>query len=131
MSAGLVIFGVTADRGMHFIFPSIGSGLFAFGFNAISDINFTLVIDCFPNTVAQTFVVIDFFRNAISIGGPFSITPWLEAMSVSAMFITAGLICMGIHLFAIPLTIWGKNSRARIAPHYYRLADRVATAAAS
>ncbi|PHH93369.1 hypothetical protein CDD83_5923 [Cordyceps sp. RAO-2017] len=128
MSAGLVIFGVTADRfspkGMHWAFPSIGGGLFAFGFGGISDISFTLVIDSFPNIVAQSFVVIAFFRNTISIAGPFSISPWLEAMSVSEMFITAGCISLGIHLTALPLVFWGKRARAKIAPHYQRLAER-------
>ncbi|PFH58102.1 hypothetical protein XA68_14147 [Ophiocordyceps unilateralis] len=125
MSAGLVVFGVTADRGMHWIFPSIGAGLFGYGFGAVSDITFTLVIDSFPNLVAQTFVVIAFFRNAISIAGPFSIVPWMEAMSVSAIFIIAGSISMGIHLFAVPLVIWGKKARESIAPRYYRLTERL------
>lgn len=76
MSAGLAIFGVTTQRvrlalllypclppgamsrksltrcclqGMHFIFLSIGSAVFVFGFGAISDMTFTLVIDSFPN----------------------------------------------------------------------------------
>ncbi|KAM4066172.1 major facilitator superfamily protein [Hirsutella rhossiliensis] len=123
MSAGLAIFGVTADRGMHFIFPSIGSAVFAYGFGGISDITFTLVIDSFPNLVAQTFVAIAFFRNAISIAGPFSITPWMEAMSVSSIFIIAAAISLGIHLIGVPLAIWGKKMRTSIAPRYYRLSE--------
>lgn len=34
---------------MHWIYPSLGSGFFAFGFGAISDSTFTLVIDAYPN----------------------------------------------------------------------------------
>ncbi|PHH91631.1 hypothetical protein CDD83_10917 [Cordyceps sp. RAO-2017] len=125
MSLGLAVFGITADRGMHWVFPSIGGGVFAFGFGAISDITFTLVIDSFPNLVAQTFVIIAFFRNALSIVGPFSITPWMEAMSISAIFVVAGSISLSIHVFAVPLAIWGKRTRASIAPQYYRLTEKL------
>ncbi|PHH83084.1 hypothetical protein CDD82_3619 [Ophiocordyceps australis] len=124
MSAGLIMFGATADMGMHWIFPSLGAGLFALGFGAISDITFTLVIDSYPNLVAQTFVVIAFFRNLVSIAGPFSITPWMDAMSVTAIFCIAGAISMVIHLFGIALVIYGKKWRAAIAPRYNRLSEQ-------
>ncbi|KJZ78689.1 hypothetical protein HIM_02080 [Hirsutella minnesotensis 3608] len=123
MSAGLAVFGITADRGMHFIYPSIGTFLFAFGFGGISDISFTTVIDSYPNLVAQTFVAIAFFRNAISISGPFSIVPWMEAMSITRIFIIAAAVSFSIHCLAIPLAIWGKRMRTHIAPRYYRLSE--------
>lgn len=76
-----------------------------------------------PQLVAQTFVAVSFFRNAISIVGPFSITPWMEAMSISSIFTIAAAISLGIHFIGIPLAIWGKKMRASIAPRYYRLSD--------
>ncbi|PHH67430.1 hypothetical protein CDD81_41 [Ophiocordyceps australis] len=124
MSAGLIMFGATADMGMHWIFPSLGAGLFALGFGAISDITFTLVIDSYPNLVAQTFVVIAFFRNLVSIAGPFSITPWMDAMSVTAIFCIAGGISMAVHLFGIALILYGKKWRTAIAPRYNRLSEQ-------
>lgn len=36
-------------KGMHWFFPSLGGALFAFGFGAISDIIFTLILDSFPD----------------------------------------------------------------------------------
>ncbi|PHH84429.1 hypothetical protein CDD83_1958 [Cordyceps sp. RAO-2017] len=124
MSAGLVVYGVTVDRGMHFIYPSIGGALFAAGFGGISDISFTLVIDAFPNLVSLTFVVIAFFRNAISIAGPFSITPWMEKMSIGSIFIIAGSISMIIHFTGLPILFWGKRMRRAMAPRYYRLSQQ-------
>ena len=46
-SGGMAMFGVTAARGMHWIYPSIGGALFGFGFSAIGDICFTMVIDTY------------------------------------------------------------------------------------
>ncbi|PHH64240.1 hypothetical protein CDD81_4854 [Ophiocordyceps australis] len=126
MCIGLLVFGITADRGMHWIFPVIGNGLFAFGFGSVADITFTMVIDCYPNLVAIIFTVIATGRNALSMIGPFSITPWLKRSSVSNVFIIAAFINLGIHLFAIPLAIWGKKSRVAMAPRYYRLSKECA-----
>ncbi|EXU95592.1 MFS transporter [Metarhizium robertsii] len=77
-TGGLIMFGATADRGMHYIYPSIGGAMFAFGFGSTTDISLTMVLDAFPLLVGQTFVAITFFRCAISIIGPFTITPWLD-----------------------------------------------------
>ncbi|RDA84168.1 hypothetical protein CP532_3908 [Ophiocordyceps camponoti-leonardi (nom. inval.)] len=123
MSGGLALFGVTADRGMHWIFPSIGTAIFVTGFGAVSDITFTLVIDAFPDIVPLTFVAVAFFRNAISIAGPFSITPWREVMSIRGIFISAMVISFLVHLVAVPVVMWGKTVRTRLAPRYYRLSN--------
>lgn len=125
---------------MHYILPSIGIALSAYGFGAISDMTFTLIIDSFPNVsklphaarrgadnsqlVAQTFVTISFFRNALSIAGPFSITSWMEVMSISSISIVAAAISLGIHLLGIPVAIWGKNIRTSLATRYHHLSDK-------
>ncbi|KAF4966919.1 hypothetical protein FSARC_5452 [Fusarium sarcochroum] len=46
-AGGLIMFGTTADRGMHWIYPSIGGAFFAFGLGAMGDITFTFVIDTY------------------------------------------------------------------------------------
>ncbi|KAJ0295373.1 hypothetical protein COL516b_012637 [Colletotrichum fioriniae] len=47
MGAGMIIFGVTADLGMHWICPSIGGACFAFGMSSMMDISFTIIIDTY------------------------------------------------------------------------------------
>ncbi|RDA85415.1 hypothetical protein CP532_1521 [Ophiocordyceps camponoti-leonardi (nom. inval.)] len=123
MAGGLLLFGISAGEGMHFVIPSVGGALFSFGFGAISDISTALVLDSFPAIVPQTFVTITFFRNAISMVGPFSVTPWFEAMGTVKMFIVAAAISLGINALALPLGIWGKRGRIAVAARYDRLAD--------
>lgn len=70
-TGGLIMFGATLDRvrdmtqsfviipssmltnsflqGMHYVYPSIGSAMFAFGFGSVCDISLTMVLDAFPN----------------------------------------------------------------------------------
>ncbi|PFH62040.1 hypothetical protein XA68_15363 [Ophiocordyceps unilateralis] len=124
MAGGLVLFGVSAGQGMHFVIPSVGGALFSFSFGAISDIATALVLDSFPAIVPQTFVAITFFRNAISMVGPFSVTPWSEAMGTTNMFIVAAAISLAVNALALPLGIWGKKGRAAVAARYHRLADQ-------
>ncbi|KAH8199479.1 hypothetical protein TruAng_006355 [Truncatella angustata] len=133
MAGGLIMFGITADKGWHWIYPSIGAGFFGFGMGASGDICFTMILDTYPELitspieklVSEAFVLITFIRNSISIPGPFCITPWLAAMSVSNMFITAGLISLGVSLFCIPFLVWGKKWRVGLAPFYRGLCDGV------
>ncbi|KAG6361618.1 hypothetical protein INS49_009845 [Diaporthe citri] len=124
MAGGIIMFGTTADRGMHWIFPSIGGGLFAFGLGAIGDAALTLVIDAYRPLTAEAFVGIAFVRNAVSIPIPFAINPWLQHSGLSNMFITAGLISFAISMFFVPLIIWGKKIRKAVAPRYYELLEK-------
>ncbi|KAM4065424.1 major facilitator superfamily protein [Hirsutella rhossiliensis] len=124
MSAGLVVFGVTADRGLHWIFPSIGSALMSFGFGGMASISFTLVVDAYPNIIAQGFVVVAFFRNVLGVIGPAATNPWVKGMGLSGLFITAAFINLAINLLGVPLLIWGKRLRTKTASRYYRLSKQ-------
>ncbi|KAF4447928.1 major facilitator superfamily transporter [Fusarium austroafricanum] len=47
MAGGLIMYGTTAARGLHWIYPSIGGALYGFGFSAVGNIVFTMVIDTY------------------------------------------------------------------------------------
>lgn len=76
--------------------------------------------------VGQTFVAITFFRCAISIIGPFTITPWLDRVGVTNVFIMCGFINLFINSLGIPLAIWGKKARILLAPRYRKLSAELA-----
>ncbi|OAG11203.1 major facilitator superfamily transporter [Paraphaeosphaeria sporulosa] len=121
MAGGLIMFGVTADRGMHWIFPSIGGAFYAFGMGSIGEIAFTVLLDSYRDLVAESFIVVAFFRNAISMAVPFAMVPWWLSMGLSNMFITIGCLSLFIGLFYVPLLIWGKEIRIKLAPRYEKL----------
>ncbi|XP_044724113.1 uncharacterized protein HRG_02009 [Hirsutella rhossiliensis] len=124
MSAGLATFGITADQGLHWIFPSIGSALISFGFGGMASMSFTLMIDAYPNIISQGFVVVAFSRNVLGVVGPASSNPWIKAMGLGGMAITAALINLGVNLLAVPLVIYGKRLRTATAGRYYRLSNQ-------
>ncbi|KAJ4004801.1 hypothetical protein NW752_009533 [Fusarium irregulare] len=121
MAGGIIMFGVTADRGMHWIYPSIGGAFFAFGLGANGDMTFTLVIDTYRELTAEAFIGIAFMRNAISVAIPFAIVPWMNTMGLSNMYILSGMIAFAIGCLFIPMIIWGKKIRTALAPRYWKL----------
>ncbi|PHH87043.1 hypothetical protein CDD83_9390 [Cordyceps sp. RAO-2017] len=121
MSAGLAVFGITADRGLHWIYPSIGSALISLGFGGMASISFTLVVDAYPNIISQAFVIIAFFRNVLGVVGPAVSNPWLDGMGLSGMFITAAVANLAVNGLAVGLLVWGKQIRTLTAERYYRL----------
>ncbi|KAF6803184.1 major facilitator superfamily transporter [Colletotrichum musicola] len=124
MAGGIVMFGVTADRGMHWIYPSIGGALFAFGLGANGDITFTLLIDTYRELTAEVFVAVAFVRNAVSVGMPSALVPWMSSMGLGRMYIMSGGISLAIGLLYIPMILWGKKIRIALAPRYWRLVER-------
>ncbi|KAM0341697.1 hypothetical protein ACHAPU_009945 [Fusarium lateritium] len=123
MAGGIIMFGVTAARGMHWIYPSIGGAFFAFGLGANGDMTFTLVIDCYRELTAETFIGIAFMRNAISVAIPFAIVPWMNTMGLSNMFIMCGMFAFAIGSLFVPMIIWGKKIRTTLAPKYWKLVE--------
>ncbi|KAF5010074.1 hypothetical protein FDECE_3740 [Fusarium decemcellulare] len=124
MAGGIIMFGVTADRGMHWIYPSIGGALFAFGLGANGDITFTFVIDTYRELTAEAFIGIAFFRNAVSVAVPFALVPWMSSMGLTNMYILSGCIAFGIGSLFVPMIIWGKKIRVALAPRYWRLVEK-------
>ncbi|KAL3447794.1 major facilitator superfamily domain-containing protein [Aspergillus insuetus] len=118
LAGGLIMFGATIARGMHWVWPSIGGALFGFGLGSISDAALTLVIDSYRDITGDAFTGVAFLRNAISIGIPFAITPWMQRSGPQNMFIACGFISLAITLTIVPMIIYGKRIRAATAMRY-------------
>ncbi|KAL2787798.1 major facilitator superfamily domain-containing protein [Aspergillus keveii] len=118
LAGGLIMFGATIARGMHWIWPSIGGALFGFGLGSVSDAALTLVIDSYRDITGDAFTGVAFLRNAISIGIPFAITPWMQRSGPQNMFIACGFISLAITLTIIPMIVYGKKIRAATAMRY-------------
>ncbi|KAH6876545.1 major facilitator superfamily domain-containing protein [Thelonectria olida] len=123
MTGGIIMFGATADRGMHWIYPSVGGALFAFGLGANGDITFTLVIDTYRELTAEAFVGVAFLRNAVSVAVPFALVPWMNTMSLTNMYIISGCIAFAIGILYVPMIIYGKRIRTALAPRYWHLVE--------
>ncbi|KAH7260385.1 major facilitator superfamily domain-containing protein [Fusarium solani] len=124
MAGGIIMFGVTADRGMHWIYPSIGGAFFAFGLGANGDITFTLIVDTYRELTAEAFIGVAFLRNAVSVAVPFALVPWMKTMGLTNMYILSGCIAFAIGLLFVSMIIWGKRIRTALAPRYWKLVEK-------
>ncbi|KAL2671165.1 hypothetical protein Neosp_013739 [[Neocosmospora] mangrovei] len=125
MGAGLVVYGVTVDRGLHWIYPSIGGALFAFGVGSIMDVSCTIVIDTYQSVTAEAFVFITFVRNIACVGLPFGVVPWMNTMSLTKIFVISGCINTALALLFVPLMVWGRRIRVAMALKYEGLLAQV------
>ncbi|KAH8760570.1 major facilitator superfamily domain-containing protein [Diaporthe sp. PMI_573] len=124
MSAGLAVYGVTTDKGMHWIYPSIGGAIMAFGLGSIGDIAITVVIDAYKEMVGEAFTGVTFIRNAVAVVIPFAIDPWMRAMTLTNMFVVCAVVSLLISLLFVPLLIWGKRMRVATAAKYYKMLEQ-------
>lgn len=48
----------------------------------------------------------------------------MERNGLQNMFIACGFISLGVTLLIVPMILWGKDARRRLAPHYLRLVEQ-------
>ncbi|VUC29715.1 unnamed protein product [Clonostachys rosea] len=120
--AGLVLYGVAADRGWHWIYPSIGGAIFGFGAASIMDVSCTIVIDVYQNLTAEAFIFITLIRNIPAIAVPFGVVSWIESAGLTKLYAIGGCVCSVVCLLCIPLAFWGRRIReASWGPYEYIL----------
>ncbi|KAI5284508.1 hypothetical protein KEM52_002882, partial [Ascosphaera acerosa] len=111
MPGGLAMFGATLDRQMHWILPAVGTAISAAGMGIIGDAAFTYCIDCYRELTGQAFVMVAFWRNALSIAIPFTLQPWLR-MGLTNMMVFIAMLEFACTCTTVPVLIWGKKMRA-------------------
>ncbi|KAF5568688.1 hypothetical protein FNAPI_61 [Fusarium napiforme] len=111
MGGGLVLFGISADKGWHWIYPSIGGAMFGFGMASMIDISCTIIIDIYQSLTAEAFISVTFIRNIPSIGVPFGVVGWISSIGISKLFVISGCVATAVCLLSIPCAIWGRRVR--------------------
>ncbi|CAG9981329.1 unnamed protein product [Clonostachys byssicola] len=125
MCGGLILYGVTASAGAHWIWPSIGGALFAAGLGAHGDITFTMIIDTYREVVAEAFINVTFIQNLGGIILPLVRPSVQRVLGPRNQFILAGGISMLVSFMFIPLYVWGKQLRIMSAGRYYAAVEKV------
>ncbi|KAM6529264.1 hypothetical protein FALCPG4_007411 [Fusarium falciforme] len=121
LRGGFIMFGVTATKGMHWIYPSVGSALFGFGIGGLGDVALCVLIDSYQAVTGEAFIGVAFIRNCFSIAISFATVPWLDAQGLQNMCIVMGVLATVTGFLHIPLLMWGKKIRERTAGSYEKL----------
>ncbi|CAI7613110.1 unnamed protein product [Penicillium palitans] len=124
MAGGLIMFGATISRGMHWIWPNIAGAFFGFGLGSISDTALVLVMDSYREITGDAFTAVAFMRNTVSIAIPFATTPWVHRNGIQNMFIACGMMSLAVNGMTIPMVIWGKSARRALTNRYLDIVKR-------
>ncbi|KAJ5400720.1 hypothetical protein N7465_011209 [Penicillium sp. CMV-2018d] len=123
MTGGLIMFGATISRGMHWIWPNVAGAFFGFGLGSLSDTALVLVMDSYREITGDAFTAVAFMRNAVSIAIPFATTPWIQRNGIQNMFIACGMMSLAINGLIIPMIIWGKSARRALTHRYLDIVE--------
>ncbi|KAI1537139.1 ProP Permease of the major facilitator superfamily [Pyrenophora tritici-repentis] len=122
LPAGLIIFGVGLQKGMHYMVICVGFALFGFCFVFASGVALSYTTDCYQEILGDVMIGVTFVRNVFSVVILFALTPWIKRNGIqNVCLITAG-VCFVVLLFPVPLLIWGKRIRIATAQKYRHMA---------
>ncbi|KAJ5832496.1 major facilitator superfamily domain-containing protein [Penicillium riverlandense] len=117
--AGILIFGYALGNGAPWIVVAVGYAIYGFGMAPVSSAALTYLTDAYTNIVADSLVGVTFIRNLLATILIFALTPWIEAVGISSVFLTLSLLSLAV---LVPGTLcflyFGKRLRVRTASRY-------------
>lgn len=123
IAAGLILWGVGAGRGIHWVGLAFGLLLMQLGCAMSSSISLSYSIDCFREISGETVAGVTVIRNSIGFGISYATTPWYTNMGLQNAFITAGMVAIGCCLTSLPMMYYGKACRRFSAKYYFKYLD--------
>lgn len=123
-AAGLILWGVGADRNVHWIGLVFGLGLLTFGCVTGGAVAVSYNVDCLKEIGGESTVSVMMMRNSIGFGFSYAITPWYTNMGLTNCFITAGMVSLACTLTFLVMIKYGKSLRRMSAKRYLKYATR-------
>ncbi|KAJ4124564.1 hypothetical protein NW754_000262 [Fusarium falciforme] len=115
MSAGLVLYGVGASAGLHWMVPVVGMGLIGAGVPIAGEVSLGYVTECYSHRAGEASTAMITVRNIIACGMIFATEPWINHSGLRDTFIIMGALCL-FGFWSGVLLIWkGKSCRRRSA----------------
>ncbi|KAF4336859.1 HOL1 substrate-H+ antiporter [Fusarium beomiforme] len=118
MTIGGLMYGLTIAKGMPWIINAVGAGFIGFAIGGTGDMALTYLQDSYELIIGPALTGVVFIRNVIATGLVFSASPWMEGMGVYNMFVVLSCISALVALTCIPMIIWGRKFRTRLAGKY-------------
>lgn len=121
--AGLIMFGVGADKTWPWQVIYVGLGFIGFGWGSIGDIAMSYLMDCYPEIVIQGMVGVSIINNTLACIFTFVCSEWLDKQGTTNTYITLAVINFVTIAFVIPTLIWGKSWRRKTKGLYIQLVE--------
>lgn len=109
-SAGLLMFGIGAARNLPRPMMYVGLGFIGFAYGSAGDIALGYVMEA-SELVLESMVCVAIINNTVSCIFTFTCSLWLNASGTENTYIALAVINFGVSMMAIPMIIWGKDTR--------------------
>ncbi|KIW18236.1 hypothetical protein PV08_02524 [Exophiala spinifera] len=123
-ATGILLYGVGASYGIHWVVPCIGLALIGFAMNAGAPISMAYAFDCYNELSGETVQLTNFVRNAVGGAITFVIQPWINQNGARNTSIIIAILVLVLNLSSVVFQIWGKTIRALTARRYKSLVEK-------
>lgn len=101
-TAGLVLWGVSVDKGYHWIVGQVAFFLFAAGIQMGNTAVSSYIVDCYPQHAMSVITFYAVLLNGSAFINPFFIAPWTDSVGFTWTFSAQGIITVGV---MVPVTV--------------------------
>ncbi|KAJ5908199.1 hypothetical protein N7495_000881 [Penicillium taxi] len=118
VAAGIFMFGICLEKGLHWLLPAFGLAICAFGLVPASSAALTYLMDAYPNIIADAVVGVTFLRNIIATVFVFVLQPWVDRVGLAWFYVAFGLITTFVMMCNLIFIVYGKSLRAKSTEKY-------------
>ncbi|KAK5050983.1 hypothetical protein LTR84_003542 [Exophiala bonariae] len=121
---GVLLYGVGASHGIHWIVPCLGLVFVGIFLNASLPVAMGYALDSYVDLSGEIVQLSNFIRNLVGGAFTFGIQPWITYNGAQTTSIIIAVVIFVLNLSSIPFQIWGKSIRRRTAKRYLKLTNR-------
>ncbi|KAK7553494.1 major facilitator superfamily protein [Phyllosticta paracitricarpa] len=118
-SAGLILWGVGAARGVHWFGPIVGLGLLAFSVVCGGSIALSYDVDCFKEIAGESMISVIIIRNTLGFAVSWGINPWIDSLGLQNCFISVSMVALVCTATFLPMVKYGKALRRWSTQKYW------------
>ncbi|EXJ65997.1 uncharacterized protein A1O5_10974 [Cladophialophora psammophila CBS 110553] len=124
VAAGLLMFGIGLERGLPWPFIAVGLGVASNSTVKPDKCGKLLTVHARPmQIISDTLVAVTFVKNLFPTVLVFTLTPWIAAVGLANVFITAAVIFVIMLLGNVIFIVFGKRFRTRSGGKYRLYVD--------
>jgi MFS family permease len=122
-ASGLILWGVGASQGIHFMGLMVGMVMVSFAIVSGSAAAIAYDVDCFKEIAGESLILVMVIRNTMGFGMGYGITPWLQATGVQHTFIAVAFVFLACTFSFLLMVRFGKVFRKAAARKYWEYVD--------
>ena len=121
--AGLIMFGVGADKQWPWQCIYVGLGFIGFGWGSIGDTAMSYLMDAYPEIVIQGMVGVSIINNTLACIFTFACSYWLNGSGTANTYIALAVIDFVTIACIIPFLYFGKTFRKKTKNIYIGMVE--------